>query len=87
MVRPGGHLVTLQAPPSSEQADRYGITATFFVVTADRAQLMEIGAMIQDGRLRITVADSYPLADGRLAYLSGSRADRAPGKTVLLVRQ
>ena len=85
MVRPGGHLVTLQAPPSPDKADRYGITATFFIVAADRAQLTEVAAMVADGRLRITVAATYPLAEGRWAYLSGAEPNRAPGKTVLVV--
>jgi NADPH:quinone reductase-like Zn-dependent oxidoreductase len=85
VVRPGGHLVTLQAPPSQQKADQFGITATFFIVTADRTQLTEIANLIRDRQLRITVSETYPLADGAQAYLSGAERNRPTGKTVLLI--
>lgn len=85
VVRTGGHLVTLQAPPSREKADRYDITAIFFIVTADHGQLTEIATLIREDRLRITVSETYPLADGRTAYLRGGERLRPSGKTVLLV--
>ena len=86
VVRPGGHLVTLQAPPSQQEADRLGITATFFVVKPDRKQLIDVAALIVAGALDITIAETYPLAEGRRAYLSGRRLGRPSGKTVLLVK-
>ena len=86
VVRRGGQLVTLQAPPSRQEADRYGITATFFVVEPDREQLIDVAALIVAGGLDITIAETYPLADGRNAYLSGRRIGRPSGKTVLVVR-
>ena len=85
VVRPGGRLVTLQAPPSAETAVELGIEAIFFVVTADAAQLAQIADLIDDGHLRATIAATFPLADGRRAYESGSTLQRPPGKTVLTV--
>lgn len=82
----GGRLITLQAPPSQEQADRYGVTATFFVVSPDADRLATLAGMVDAGRLRVDVAAAYPLERGREAFESGARPDRAIGKTVLLVR-
>ena len=42
-LRRGGRLITLQEPPSQEMADKYGVTALFFVVTANRDRLAQAG--------------------------------------------
>jgi NADPH:quinone reductase-like Zn-dependent oxidoreductase len=86
VLRPGGRLITLQAPPSQEKARAVGVTATFFIVTPDRAELEELAGLVDAGRLRVLVADTYPLEDGRAAFESGSAPERHPGKTVLVVR-
>jgi NADPH:quinone reductase-like Zn-dependent oxidoreductase len=85
MVRPGGRLVTLGAPPSDRRAHEAGIEAAFFVVRPDRAQLAHLASLVDAGQLRPVVAQEYPLADARLAYAHGPRPRRA-GKTVLRVR-
>jgi NADPH:quinone reductase-like Zn-dependent oxidoreductase len=85
-LRRGGHLITLQEPPSQEMADKYGVTALFFIVTADRARLTRLADMIDTGKLKVSVAATFPLADGRAAYESGATRRRRPGKTVLVVR-
>src|SRR6185369_8541072 len=77
-LRPGGRLITLQEPPSQETADKYGVTALFFVVTANRERLSQVADMIDTGKLKVSVAATFPLADGRAAYQSGaSRRHRA----------
>ena len=85
VLRRGGRLITLQSPPSQERAADLGVTATFFIVKPDRAQLASIADMVDRGRLRVTVADTFPLARGRDAFLSAGKPRRAPGKTVLVV--
>jgi NADPH:quinone reductase-like Zn-dependent oxidoreductase len=85
VLRRGGRLVTLQRPPSADAAERAGVVATFFVVVPDRAELTTLARLIDDGRLRVPVAASYPLARGQEAYASGASLRRAPGKTVLVV--
>jgi NADPH:quinone reductase-like Zn-dependent oxidoreductase len=85
-LRPGGVLVTLQEPPSQEMADKYGIRAVFFIVTADRKSLAELAARVDAGKLQVTVAATFPLSDGRAAFESGANPRRRPGKTVLVVR-
>jgi NADPH:quinone reductase-like Zn-dependent oxidoreductase len=85
-LRRGGRLITLQEPPSQEMAEKYGVTARFFVVTADRDRLARVADMIDTGKLKVSVAATFPLADGRAAYESGASRRRRPGKTVLVVR-
>jgi NADPH:quinone reductase-like Zn-dependent oxidoreductase len=85
VLRRGGRLVTLSAPPPPGRADEYGIAATFFIVTPNRNQLVELAELVDSGRLRVHIAETFPLAVGRQAFESGRRRNRRPGKTVLVV--
>lgn len=85
-VRPGGRLIVLQEPPSQELADKYGVTAVFFVVRTRREKLKELAALIAAGDVEVAVAQTFPLSAGRAAYESGSLPRPGPGKTVILVR-
>ncbi|WP_433273868.1 NADP-dependent oxidoreductase [Pseudonocardia xinjiangensis] len=85
-LRRGGHLITLQEPPSQELADKYGVTALFFIVTAGRNGLARVTDMIDTGTLKVSVAATFPLSEGRAAYESGAFRRSRPGKTVLVVR-
>jgi NADPH:quinone reductase-like Zn-dependent oxidoreductase len=85
LMRSGGRLVTLSAPPSQERAKEHGVHAMFFVVTPDPGELAQLAKLVDEGRLRPVMSQSFPLRDGRLAYESGGRP-RPPGKTVLIVR-
>ncbi len=87
VVRRGGRLISLQAPPSSERATEFGITATFFVVTPDRRQLVSIADMVDNGRLRVAIARTFALAQGQEAFMSATAPHRSPGKTVLIVHR
>ena len=64
VVRAGGRLVTLSAPPSQAEAARRGIDASFFVVRPDRDQLAHLGSLVEDGRLRPVVAQTFALVGG-----------------------
>jgi NADPH:quinone reductase-like Zn-dependent oxidoreductase len=85
LLRAGGRLVTLSAPPSQERAKEFGAHAMFFVVTPDPGELAQLAKLVDEGRLHTVVSQTFPLKDGRLAFESGSRP-RPPGKTVLTVR-
>ena len=87
VLRPGGRLVTLSAPPPEGKADEFGVTATFFIVTPNHEQLTTLARMVDDGKLEVAIADTFPLADGRAAFESRDKRPRKPGKTVLLVRE
>jgi NADPH:quinone reductase-like Zn-dependent oxidoreductase len=87
VLRRGGRLVALTAPPPAGKADEYGIAATFFIVTANREQLSELAGLVDAGRLHVEIAATYPLNRGREAFESGQRPGRRAGKTVIVVRE
>ncbi|WP_261861744.1 NADP-dependent oxidoreductase [Mycobacterium marinum] len=87
VLRPGGRLVTLSAPPPAGKADEHGVTAMFFIVTPNRDQLNRLGELVGSGRLHVEIAQSFPLAKGREAFESGRGAARRAGKTVITVGQ
>jgi NADPH:quinone reductase-like Zn-dependent oxidoreductase len=85
LLREGGRLVTLGAPPDQEAAFRYGVRAMFFVVEPDPRELAVLADMTGERRLKTVISQAFPLAEGRRAFESG-RHPRPPGKTVLAVR-
>jgi NADPH:quinone reductase-like Zn-dependent oxidoreductase len=85
VLRPGGRLVTLQAPPSQERAREAGVSAVFFIVTPNRDQLVRLAELVDADDLEVLVAAEYPLAAGRQAFESALEPGRPPGKTVLVV--
>ena len=85
VLRRGGRLVTLSAPPPEGRADEFGVTATFFIVTPNRDQLDELAALVDGDRLHVAIAQTFGLDEGREAYESRDSGRRA-GKTVLIVR-
>jgi NADPH:quinone reductase-like Zn-dependent oxidoreductase len=87
VLRRGGRLVTLQAPPSQDRARQAGITAVFFIVTPDASALARLAELTDDGHLEVLVAATYPLSAGRRAFESALDPGRRPGKTVLVVRE
>ena len=86
VLRRGGRLVTLSAPPPDGLADEYGVSATFFIVSPNRDQLTQLAGRVDGGRLQVEIAATYPLAQGREAFESGLKPGRRAGKTVIVVR-
>ena len=84
VLRRGGRLITLSAPPPAGKADVYGVMATFFIVTPNRQQLAELADLVDRGRLRVEIAATCPLAKGREAFES-RESNRRAGKTVIVV--
>jgi NADPH:quinone reductase-like Zn-dependent oxidoreductase len=79
----GGKLVSIATEPSKERAADYGVTAIYFVVEPNRDQLVEITKLVEENKLRPTVADIFPLADARAAFERIRGGQR--GKMVLVV--
>ena len=84
LVRDGGRLVTLSAPPSQDKAAARSIHAMFFIVAPDQAELARLAELTDAGELTPVISQEFPLAKGREAYESAA-AHRQPGKTVLAV--
>ncbi|MGH3068108.1 MAG: NADP-dependent oxidoreductase [Streptosporangiaceae bacterium] len=85
LLRRGGRLVTLGAPPSQDRAAARGVHAMSFVVTPDAAALTKLAGLVDEGRLRAVISQTFPVSDGRHAFETAREA-RPPGKTVLIVR-
>jgi NADPH:quinone reductase-like Zn-dependent oxidoreductase len=79
VVKPGGAVVSIMAPPRTE---RHDIRTVHFVRDANGAQLREITRLVDEGKLRPHVSAVYPLADAREAFLAKS-TEHIPGKVVL----
>jgi NADPH:quinone reductase-like Zn-dependent oxidoreductase len=84
VLRPGGVLVSVVAPPDPTEAAEHGARGAFFVVEPDRAQLETIAGLIDGGHLTPVVDRVVPLADTRAAY-EGLRTEHRQGKVVLHV--
>jgi NADPH:quinone reductase-like Zn-dependent oxidoreductase len=85
LLREGGRLVTLSAPPDQDLAGRYKVRAMTFVVEQNPRELADLAEMAGTGRLRAVISQTFTLAEGQKAFESGREA-RRPGKTVLVVR-
>jgi NADPH:quinone reductase-like Zn-dependent oxidoreductase len=85
MTRRGGRLVTLSAPPDADKTAALGLRAVFFIVTPDAAELGQLAELVDDGKLRPVLSQTFPLRDGRDAFESAA-VPHPPGKTVLIVR-
>lgn len=86
VLRKGGTLVTIPAAAPAEKAAKFGVKAIFFVVEPSRSQLMEIGRLIDSGKIRPFVQVVLPLAKAREAYERGLSGHNR-GKIVLRVAE
>jgi NADPH:quinone reductase-like Zn-dependent oxidoreductase len=77
LVRPGGTLVSIAAPPSGPPRDG---RAVFFVVEPDRVRLADLAQRVRTGRLKPIVGAVRPLAETASAF---ARHRRTPGKTII----
>ncbi|HET9423069.1 MAG TPA: NADP-dependent oxidoreductase [Nocardioides sp.] len=81
LVRPGGTIVTIAAPPTVQPEDG---RAVFFVVEPDRAQLIELARRLRSGRVAPIVGEVISLSEAPDA-VAGVRSTR--GKTVVRVHE
>ena len=74
------------SPPDQTAAERHGVRATFFLVSAATSHLARIAAMVEAGELVTNIRTVLPLAEVWTAYemLEGSR-QRPRGKIVLSI--
>ncbi|MGW2295689.1 NADP-dependent oxidoreductase [Streptomyces violaceorubidus] len=79
LVRPGGTLVTIAAPPEVRPENG---RAVFFVVEPDRAGLIALVRRVRDGRLRPAVGEVRPLAEAPAAFAPGRGRH---GRTIIRV--
>lgn len=85
-LRPGGRMVVITpvAMPAAEVLEAADVTATWMLVEPDYASLEKLAAMLADGSLKVTVADTRPLE--QMAELHAIGEQGAPlGKLVATV--
>lgn len=84
VLKQGGLLVALTAPIAVGEAEKYGVRGSFFIVEANREQLIEISSLVDNGDLRPIVSRILPLAQGAEAFMR-DKSRPSHGKTVLRV--
>ena len=84
-LRTGGILVSILPVGSDElslEADKLGVRALRMLVDSSRHDLVSITGLVEQGALRPTVADVFPLAEAAEAHRLGETG-RTTGKMVL----
>jgi NADPH:quinone reductase-like Zn-dependent oxidoreductase len=82
VLKDGGTMVSSLARPSEEQARRHHAQAANFVAHPDRGELIEIGRLIDQGRVHPHVSAVFELKDAREAQAQLER-HHSQGKVVL----
>ena len=84
VLRKGGILVSLVAPPAADQAARHGVRSTMHYNAPSAAALVEIAKLIDSGQCKVFVDTVLPLAEARRAQ-EMSATGHIRGKIVLQV--
>ncbi len=84
VLKKGGILVSIVAPPSADDAAKHGVRSVFFSGKPSSSQLSEIAKLVDEGKLRPVVETVLPLSDARRAH-ELNETGHARGKTVLKV--
>ncbi|WP_369251397.1 NADP-dependent oxidoreductase [Streptomyces sp. R41] len=87
VLRPGGIVVSILPVGSEdfyEEAERLGVRAVRMLVDASHTGMKAIAELVEAGKLRPTIADTFPLADAAEAHALGDTG-RTTGKLVLVV--
>lgn len=86
VLNDGGSLISLAGPPAVTLPEGRELSARFFIVEPERSQLIELARLVDDGRLRVEVAEVFPLEDAAAAY-EYARTGRRRGKVVVQVER
>ncbi len=83
-MRKGGILIATPGPPDQEAAQAHGVRAKMVGVTPNAAQIAEIAALIDAGRVKTRIGLVLPLSEARQAHEQLERGG-THGKVVLTV--
>ena len=84
VLKKGGFLVSIAAPPSAEEAAKIGVRQALIRMAPNSAELTEIAGLVDTGKLKPVVETIMPLSDARQAH-ELSQMGHARGKIVLRV--
>jgi NADPH:quinone reductase-like Zn-dependent oxidoreductase len=82
LLKRGGILVSLTAPPSQEASEKYGVRSVMIFGRPDGAALADAMRLVEAGRLKVTVQRSYPVERVAEAFAEVQRG-QVRGKIVL----
>jgi NADPH:quinone reductase-like Zn-dependent oxidoreductase len=85
LLRPGGWMISVAMAVGESEAQEHGVRGLFFIVEPNRAQLEEMGRLVDQGTLKVFVAKVFPLAQARAAFELALEA-HTRGKIVLEVK-
>jgi NADPH:quinone reductase-like Zn-dependent oxidoreductase len=84
IIKKGGILVSTLTAPSQQQAREHGIHATRYTVQADGNELKEIADLIETGKVKPVVTETFPLSRAADA-LGAVEKGHSKGKIVLTI--
>ncbi len=84
LLRPGGILVTLTAPPDQEAATAHGVRATMVFGGANGAALKEAAGYAESGDLKVSIARTYAI-DQAVEAMAEVQGGQVRGKVVLTI--
>jgi len=84
VLKRGGVLLSVAAPPSADEAGRAGVRAEFVMTQPDAAALAQIAGLVDAGIVKPVVQATMRLADVRRAH-EASQSGHVRGKLVLAV--
>jgi NADPH:quinone reductase-like Zn-dependent oxidoreductase len=83
VLKPGGRMVTIAS--DSEATGDQRVKDAFFIVEPNQKQLVEVGASLDEGRLRVFVDTEVRLSEAPAAYSGKLARKRGYGKTVVVL--
>jgi NADPH:quinone reductase-like Zn-dependent oxidoreductase len=84
VLKRGGMLISILEPPSPAKAAAHGVRQAHVFVQPNGAQLTEMAALVDSGKLKVTIQTVLPLAEARQAH-ELSQTGHTRGKIVLRV--
>jgi NADPH:quinone reductase-like Zn-dependent oxidoreductase len=84
VLKKGGYLVSIVQPPNQAKLKEAGISGSVFLVQPDGEQLAKLAALIDEGKIKPHVSDTFELKDAAKAH-EKSQTGRTRGKIVLTV--
>jgi len=84
VVKKGGILVSLIGPPEKTELDKHGIRGAALGVEPNSSELAEIANLIDQKKIKVTVSQTYPLAEAAKAEEQADTG-HTRGKIVLKV--
>ena len=83
-LKKGGILVSIVAPPSEEEAKKYGARSAFLSAKGGSSLLAELATLVDSGKIKPIVEKVLPLSEARQAH-ELNETGHARGKIVLKV--